>query len=137
MAGFVGGAVVVLYLYYGFFAILGFNFPQVSHVTGLGAFSTDGSEKFMLPSELSRCPPEFQGGDDFNSILGLDLRGAGEGLFGAGARSTMMTNADFAVGLFKKGLIKFDNYTGDYHFCRALAGERIAGAGDILCGRAE
>jgi hypothetical protein len=71
----------------------------------------------LLPESLLVIPKNSRVAYDFNTILGLDSRGAREGLFGSGARSTIMTNADFCIGLFNKGLIQFDNYTGDYHFC--------------------
>jgi hypothetical protein len=117
MAGFVSGAVIVFYLYYGFFDVLGFAFPKICHVTGHGAFSQDGSEKFSLPHDLLIIPKNSRVAYDFNTIIGLDLRGAREGLFGSAARSTIMTNADFAVELFNKELIQFDAYAGAYHFC--------------------
>jgi len=108
--------VVIFYLYYGFFAVLGFAFPRMPHVRGLAAFSLDGSEKYPLPKALLVIPKNSRVAYDYNSIYGFDLRGATEGIFGSGARSTIMTNEDFTLGLFNQGLIKFDNYTGDYHF---------------------
>jgi len=116
MAGFTGGAVLVFYLYYGFWDVLGFAFPQICHVTGRASFSIDGTEKYLLPQAALVIPKNSRVAYDFNTISGFDLRGASEGLFGAGARSTIMTNRDFAKSLISRGLIKFDNYTGDYHF---------------------
>jgi len=116
MASFLAGSVVVLYLYYGTVGVLGLAYPQICKISGLPAFSVEGSEKFLIQDKTHLIPVNSRVAYDFNTINGLDLRGASEGLFGAGARSTIMTNADFSVGLFNKGLVQFDNYTGDYHF---------------------
>lgn len=118
MCGFVITFTTAMIFYYGFFVVLGFSYPYVCHVSGRGAFSRDGSEKFGPRKFVGVIPKNSRVAYDINTIHGLDLRGAEEGLFGAGARSTIMTNANFAVKLFNAKLVQFDNYTGDYHFCR-------------------
>ena len=116
MTGFIGSAVVVFFLYYAFFDVMGLSYPKICHIGGRPSFSLESSQDFPMPKLLAMIPKNSRVAYNFNTILGLDLRGAREGIFGSGARSTIMSNADFGVRLFNKGLVQFDNYTGDYHF---------------------